>query len=379
MDTPKLSLYSLSPTDRDDVFRVVDLNGDWRWYFDKKKDRYVPAVNAVLDSGYPKDKRFHDYLLSVSKDEAKKILETAGERGSRVHGAIQLLEEGQTLSFQQLLPNSLTGRPEPLTMSEWLCLLSWAQFVQDFNMTVVPCKRTVVGDGYAGTLDDIVEITVPESAKRSFPKLVGTKIRVLLDYKTSGAIYDSYWAQVASYFMGDHGVEGITHTGILRLGTAHKNGPLDGAGYEFKVSADGQIMQDYAEFRCARRFWQRKNDPFDSGELSASIPSSLTVSVPIITAPIAEAPKAEGTESNATEAEANARGNVSNTEADPAGLQGNPGGAVSGGVGGRSASGDGVQGGEEYQAPVPVRHIGRGGVRRRKTVSKSKSDGKQLE
>ncbi len=46
--------YKNAGTDDEHLFRVVDRAGDWTHYFQNEINQYMPAVNHILQIGFPK-------------------------------------------------------------------------------------------------------------------------------------------------------------------------------------------------------------------------------------------------------------------------------------------------------------------------------------
>jgi hypothetical protein len=231
--------YSFEDTSDENIKRFVDVDGNWTHYWFVKEQVFVKAVTHILGLGYSKGPRFNQYLLSITKDEQQKVLTEAGDRGSRVHKAIEDLISGVKLTMESKYPSEVSGRQEVLSMREWKCLMAWVRWATDYNFRVVAHDKTVgsVAHKFAGTLDALGVITVM-SGDKVFPKaLWGKDVLLLPDWKTSAGIWDEYKAQVASY------VEAVLEskkyqeffsaypvfTGIVRIGTKHAK------GYEMEV------------------------------------------------------------------------------------------------------------------------------------------------
>lgn len=224
---------TLDPTSDKDLFRLCDRKGDWSHYFHKPTKRYLPAVNHILHTAYNKGERFMQYLLSVSKEEAKDKLERAGNRGTRVHQAISELILGKEVRLDTTFLNELTGRHESLTDDEWRMLRSFVNWVEDFKPETILSDTAVFSlkKGFAGTLDwyGIVSILLKTAPRKE--ELI--RMHCLVDFKSSSAVWDEYTYQVGAYktCLIEKGVSGAETccTAILRLGTKHKR------GYEFKL------------------------------------------------------------------------------------------------------------------------------------------------
>ena len=266
-----IKLFSLKETSDPDIFRYIDLNGDWTHYHIKSKNQYVPAVNHILKIGFPKGIAFYNYLLSVSKEESQKILESAGEKGSRVHDVIKNLIEGHKVTYGSLYPNSLTGRPEVLTLEEWQALLSYQSFCEAYKPEVIMFENSVATDQFAGTIDFVGMVTIND--KKAGPK----KVKVLLDWKTSGAVYDDYKLQTAAYWRALADKE-IKYTGVIRLGTKHKNGQVDNAGYEVKLWDIAETLKHYKAFESALNIYNLNNSEFELDE--TTMPVEIQVNIP---------------------------------------------------------------------------------------------------
>ncbi len=285
MDIP---LYCLKETTNPDLQRYINFDGDWDFYFQKSTGRYLPAVSRILKYGFAKDERFHNYLLSVTKEEAKKILEESGEQGSRVHLALEMLVKGATLSLDTLLPNTLTGRPEKITFREWQCILAFKSFAEKYNPQLLAVEKTVAGATYAGTIDLICSLDITEKVEteveingklKKVKEYVVTRKKFLLDFKTSSDIYHEYKAQTAAYFYADHGIKDLDGTGILRVGTKHENGSIPHAGYELKLWNRKQTGLHYQAFESARTQHNLKAPEFEKNEIT--IPTEITYKMPL--------------------------------------------------------------------------------------------------
>src|SRR3990167_3083899 len=257
--TPTISRYTLEPTDNPHLFRVVDESGDWVVYYNDQTKKYLYAVNYIIRHGFPKGEGFYNYLLSVSRDEAKKILEEAGERGARVHEAIRDLIDGVTIDRDRLYQSDLRGQYAKLTLDEWGCLIAFLNFCADYKPKVSRRESAVATGDYAGTMDFLGTIEIK-----------GKTTQTLLDFKTSSAIYPDYKLQTAAYAFAS----GAPNTGILRLGSRHKR------GYELVIWDHSQTREHYAAFRATLRNFRLENKPYEHKD--ERVPAILEVDIPII-------------------------------------------------------------------------------------------------
>jgi len=262
--------FTLEPTSHDNLFRYVDANGDWTYYVFKKgnKKDFYPAVNHILDVGFNKGRGFMEYLLSVDKTEARQKLETAGERGSRVHQAISHLIQMSKVTMDTKYYNTLKERDEVLSRKEWKCLQAFVKWVGEFKPHTLLNEHASFSTKYefAGTPDWYGTVELPKIGR----------VWILIDWKTSAGIWGDYPLQVASYaqMYNEHGVEGIknAYTAILRVGTRHKS------GYEFKVYTPEETRDNLGVFSAVRAIFEYAKPKFKSDVIQ--IPYSFNLKIP---------------------------------------------------------------------------------------------------
>lgn len=249
--------YSFEDTSDKNIKRFVDRDGNWTHYWLVKEKRFVKAVNHILHLGYNKGARFQEYLLSVSKEEAKKKLETAGNEGTRTHRAIGDLIKGIRITTSTKYPSDLNnGRQEPLTDDEWDNLQAFENWCVKYNPRLVDQEQTVASTDFAGTFDALLIITVPSGDKTFAKEVWGQDILILIDWKSSAGIWDEYEAQLAAYWeaisMGSkyrkfaNAFHGKIYSGIVRIGTKHK------AKFEFQVWDSMQTAYNILAFNAAQ-------------------------------------------------------------------------------------------------------------------------------
>lgn len=285
--------YTFEDTTDPNLKRFVDRKGDWTHYHDEVKGQFIPAVNHILGLGYNKGPGFYQYLLSVTAVEAKQRLESAGEEGTRTHQAIRNIIDGLAVRMTTKFYDERTGRQEVLNDDEWTNLEGFLAWYNDFKPETIAQEMSVFAyhrsRGFAGTADYICTVLVPDGAetasgvKNPFPKkLWGQRVLMLpLDWKTSGAVWKEYKAQVASYnyalaknykdlakFIDAYPV----FTGVVRIGTQHKN------GYEFKVWDDKGTKENFKRFDAAYEIYLEEESEFKPKV--REIPTEFFVKVP---------------------------------------------------------------------------------------------------
>lgn len=226
--------YTHEPTSNPNIERLCDMNGDWTHYYLKAENRYVKAVNHVLELGHAKGPNFKAYLARSTQEEIRKKMEEKGDEGSRTHRAITDLINGSKVTMSTKYPTDLgDGRQTILLHDEWENLLGFKNWCDKYQPRVVTHEYTVQGEDAAGTLDALLVITVPAGDKEFDKEFWGKDILILIDWKSSAAIWFEYEAQTAAYWQmvkADKkfakfvkAFEGRIFTGVVRLGTQHKS------------------------------------------------------------------------------------------------------------------------------------------------------------
>ena len=280
--------FTFDKTSDKNLQRFVDRSGNWTHYWLVKEKRFVPAVNHILGLGFNKGPRFQEYLLSVTKEEAKEILEIAGEEGTRTHKAIRDLLDGLKVTMDTKYPNELAGgRQEALNDDEWDNLVAFRDWCEKYQPELISNDFAVYSIKahdmeFAGSPDALLVITVP-SGDKVFPKAVwGKKVLFLPDWKSSSAIHLEYKVQLAAYF---HAIKERNKfgkffkeysdrifTGIVRLGTKHK------AGYEMEIWNESETESNFWLFISAYNIF-RQHRPDFKPEVE-QIPTQLLIKVP---------------------------------------------------------------------------------------------------
>lgn len=219
---------------------IFQLTGkDERFY--EVKGIYLPAVTWILNS-YPKGIGFYKWLASEGWNEAQAIKDTAGDRGSKVHNAIQDLLKGRQVKKEDRYWSELNSAFELLTIEEWKALLTFQKFWEDKKPKLIATERVCYSDKfkYAGTIDAII--------------ILDGQVTIA-DWKTSSKIYPTYPMQVAAYLNAESetGEFKAKQTAIVRLNTLHKS------RYELKTFGMDEIAEHFNQFRDVKGVWSVKN------------------------------------------------------------------------------------------------------------------------
>ncbi len=225
---------------------------------------FVPSVTTILEA-YPKGAQFFEWIKKHGED-SDTIRDEAGRRGSVVHEATEVLDLGGKL---ELMTDD--GAPK-YKLSEWAMISRYVEFRQAHPAKIhaVETKLAVDDLGYAGTLDRVMTID---------------GITYLVDIKTSGSIWPSYWLQQAAYHKLLHesgvaeslGLPPDVRLAILWLnartrGTA--KGKVQGQGWQMVTQPES--TEHYLDlFEKTRGLWMAEN----AGQQPRQISYKLTLDV----------------------------------------------------------------------------------------------------
>ena len=201
------------------------------WYKSPTLDIYYPSATTIL-SVFPKGVGFNKYLTAqTSWESSQESLKEAGKRGTNVHKGSEILEMGGTL------------QRGIYTVQEWQMLIGFVAWHQKHKPTLEHIEEGLVSDKLktGGTPDRVYKID---------------GVRVLWDLKTSGAIYDNYWAQVAIYaelYEEKHKGKKVDNVAILRVTDRKKS------GYEYVTRTRKEWKQDLKIFKATQMLWNYTN------------------------------------------------------------------------------------------------------------------------
>jgi hypothetical protein len=247
---------------------------DERWYIKDSTNKetglpeylYVPSVTWI-SSYYPKGIGFYKFLAQKGWDEAEAIKQAAGDKGSKVHYAIEDLIAGKIVTMESKYLNPTTEQEEALTLEEYECLISFAGWVKERNPKFLKSEFVVFEEafGYAGTVDTLCEIDGE---------------LFIVDFKTSQSVWPDHELQISAYKQAldlkELGIEGKeVNMMILQLGYRRNK----------KLWKENIIEDKFILFLAAREIW--KNECGTDKPSQKDYPLSLQI------VPKAEEPKAK--------------------------------------------------------------------------------------
>lgn len=200
------------------------------WYgvtLGKKHLGYFPSATTILNA-YPTSEHLTKWIAENGWHESRALRDAAGQRGTRIHLGVENLIGGYTL------------QQNDYTTEEWVKLESFVKWYRDYQPEIIATEMAIFSKkgGYAGRLDCIAKVNGQV---------------VVIDWKSSKAIHESFALQVASYA---HAIEEmtdlkITGTSILQLGASNKN------GYRYAEYVNWQ--DNYKVFQNVRATWLYDN------------------------------------------------------------------------------------------------------------------------
>lgn len=211
-------------------------------FYTTEGGRWVPSVTTILEA-YPKDYGYFKWLKEVGED-ADQIRDEAGRRGSIVHTLTERYDNGEEVS---LLNND---GDISFKLNEWAMFERYIDFATRYPHDVMTVEQNIVSEdlGFAGTLDRII--------------LMDGK-RILVDIKTSNAIYPTYWLQLAAYraLLAEEMGEMVDEVGILWLNaktrTEGRKGAVQGIGWQLITKDD--TREEWDLFTHTYKLWKAQN------------------------------------------------------------------------------------------------------------------------
>ena len=264
-----INRFNISKTMKKEIKQIITIDGkeyvqltlpDERWYVrgivdelnNKLENEFVPSVSWI--SGfYPKGIAFYKWLADKGWNEAEALKSSAGNKGSKIHQAIEDLLKGKEVKMDEKFLNKETLQEEELTVDEYEAIMSFVDWYNETNPEIVGTEQVVFNDeyGYAGTVDLICRI--------------GDQLYII-DFKTGQSIWPEYELQISAYKHAVNLSEDIK-LAILQVGY-RKNKKL------FKFT---EIEDKFDLFLSAKNIWQ--NECANIKPKQKDYPTSLKVVV----------------------------------------------------------------------------------------------------
>jgi hypothetical protein len=258
---------------------------DERWYTKPSVDPetevpvYTPVPSVTWIAGFwPKGVGFYKWLADKGWDEAEAAKSAAGDKGSAVHKAIEMILNGQEFRIDTKVEDKSNSSEQEyatreLTYEELLCVKSFMDWKNEVKPEVIATETTVFSDinGYAGTVDFVCRIE---------------GVPYVIDFKTSKQVWKEHELQISAYRVALENGENPLYEKNPNGTETHKMVDLSGlktailqvgyernkAGYKFT-----EIEDEFAMFKVAQQIWK--------SEIGENTPGFVKRDFPIILSP----------------------------------------------------------------------------------------------
>lgn len=245
---------------------------DERWYLRSNTDeatglpvyKGVPSVTWI-GSFYPKGIGYYKWLGEHGWDESQALMREAGEKGSAVHKAIEMILDGEEFRIDTKV--MVEDNERDLTFEELECVNSFCNYLADlkenYEVETIRNGMTLVSDkhNYGGTLDWLVMLTPKVEGKN--PLKLGGPTPFLIDFKTSQQVWRSAEMQVSAY-------KRTIENGENAVELRNENGTGTG---KYLDASNMRIAILQVGYRMNKRFWKftEVEDCFDLFLMSQQI------------------------------------------------------------------------------------------------------------
>lgn len=235
---------------------------DERWYMKPSRNqetglpeyKSVPSVTWIAGC-YPKGIGYYKWLANLGWDEAEAVKNAAGDKGTKVHLAIEAIFRGEEVRYDSKFLNKSKDIPEELTDDECKAIESFVEWKNLVKPEVIAWEVTVWSDkyNYAGTVDLICKI--------------GDDYYIV-DFKTSKEVHEAHMIQVNMYRKCiENGENSVVFDNkqinvsnlkmaILQVGYTKNREKKDGTQTMYKFT---EIVRDDEGVDIAKRIWQKEH------------------------------------------------------------------------------------------------------------------------
>lgn len=213
---------------------------DQRYYLTRNESP-VWSVTTILKS-LPKGDRFDAWQKELGKN-ADIIMRDAAKRGTNVHNGIEDMLYGQELLF------------EDFSLEEWQMLMKFKDFYDEYLPSTLHIEHRLASAKlkFGGTIDYICKMG---------------RENWIIDHKTSNAVHEGYFIQLAAYakLIKDQMNIDIDRIGVMWLNAktrgADKSGKkMQGKGWQL-VEPKDSIDELYEDFKHIFHIHRRLNGDY---------------------------------------------------------------------------------------------------------------------
>lgn len=246
---------------------------DERWYL-REKDNKLFKSNTWVCGYCPKGVEFYKWLASMGWDEAQSVKEQAGEKGSRVHKAIEVLLSGGTVSMPDQFPDNEKGEYKELTTEEYGILMTFADWWAEFKTEEIevevegkkkPEKKIVPVDVEILGLEMTHFNEALEYACTLDIHLKRKGVKWIIDVKTGQSIYNEHLAQLSGIYHCDDLIIDLHKLATIQVGYKKNK-----RGWKFT-----EVEDKWNLWLAAHEFWKEENA--DKHPYQFELPTTITL------------------------------------------------------------------------------------------------------
>jgi len=265
------------------VYQITTTSERWYTITSKNKEtglpeyQFIPSVTWITGYVY-KGIGFYKWLAKTGWNEAEAIKEEAGDKGTKVHNAIEQLILGAEVKMEDKYYSKLTEKDEELNPDEYGAILSFQDWFNTTKPEPIMQESTVISKkhNFAGTVDFVGKIDGDIW---------------IVDWKTSQYVWPSMEAQLSAYKRGLQ--EQGRNVDKVRLAVLQVGYKRNKRGWKFT-----EVEDQFDEmFLPAQKFWDKDNKNKEPKQVE--MPLSLKLDLTKTEEPEVSAPKKVQTTSKA--------------------------------------------------------------------------------
>ena len=234
---------------------------------------YLPSSTTI--QGIERKRFIEKWRGDVGNKRADQIIDTALNKGSNIHNAIDMLVNGTDIIYQNLKTKNLTikeieeyqlttKRPVLIIhdQAEMVQLARYQKLINILNPVILDTEQNVfnLSECYAGTLDQVwyfeKDVQYQNSSKSTIKINAGYYI---IDLKTGKSFdEDSTGIQLSSYFKAYHDMNKLSGALGIHLNSNNRSG-LDGVKiYKYSMT---ELNRNFKQFLNLKNtfFWTNKD------------------------------------------------------------------------------------------------------------------------
>lgn len=225
-----MKTYEYKKTKSKHLFRVVNLEGNWKEYYNSKTKQFKRGLTTVLGRVWPKGEGYFKALKNATPEEWDKKMESAADQGDAVHQIIEIAlsnndrdEDGKlrkpvpiNMAMEILAEDNKTKRSP--TINEWNKYLSFVKFFNLHGIVILGHEWPAEHEKFVGTIDQGWMLTKSCGRDKKYCACVDfLNLKGINDVKTGKGLYANHKVQIACETYADHGFGEVKYTMLLHL------------------------------------------------------------------------------------------------------------------------------------------------------------------